>query len=207
MFTQNRTIFPSFVAAVFGCLLMSCLGTTAKFGTYTNRLNLGKHVFFSWKVDSTYVYFFLEKYHPGHLVFGIGESMSDADIVTITRKDDNSAPVLTDCRLEGRAAPVCGELTEDWSFVKPDSYEMTAISMIVEIQRPFAASGNDKDKTIIKGKNTFIYSYNANNTVTKHDGTGDYGTAPRTIGGPSSYSSHMKFLSGLLFLAIVASAQ
>ena len=59
-------------------------------------------------VDSnTKVKFLLEKTAAGHVVFGIGEKMADADVVTITKSGTTVA--LNDCKLIGYAAPVCGE--------------------------------------------------------------------------------------------------
>ena len=159
------------------CLLFS-LGLAATFDTYSGRVALSPNVFVSTKVVGSKVKFLIEKNAAGHVAFGIGASMADSDIVVIERT--TSVVTLRDCKLTGQTAPTCSEITEDWKFADEttttNSYELTASTMKVEFTRNLAASGNDADKEIVNGANTFIWSYNTQNTLSKHDMTGGRGT-------------------------------
>lgn len=159
------------------CLFFS-LGLAATFDTYSGRVALGPNVFVSTKVVGSKVKFLIEKNTAGHVAFGIGASMADSDIVVIERT--TSIVMIKDCKLTGRTAPTCSEITEDWKFADEitttNSYELTASTMKVEFTRNLAASGNDADKAIVNGSNTFIWSYNTQNTLSKHDTTGGRGT-------------------------------
>ena len=189
------------------CLfLLASLSKSATFGTYTMSTQLGPQVTLSYKTDGTNAFFLIEKKAAGHVVFGIGNTMFDSDVVTITRAADNSAPVLKDCHLDARGAPNCGESAENWVLASSDSFELTATSMKVEIKRPLAASGQNKDKPIANGENTFIFSYTTNNLVVQHDSTGGYGTKTVNIAAMSATKSSqfLQQLSSVLFLVVTA---
>ena len=150
----------------------------ASFQTYTKKIDLGTQAKLSFDsfVDGNInkVRFLVEKTAAGHIAFGIGSSMSSADIVVIERTE--STVTIKDCKLTGQAAPTCSETTESWALSAPGNFELTATSMKVELVRTLATSGTDDDKSIVDGDNDFVYSYTTSNTLIKHDATGGKGT-------------------------------
>ena len=153
---------------------------TPAYSAYSKSTMLGTQVKLSFEIvtigSDKYAKFLLEKFQAGFVAFGIGSSMSSADIVVIERI--NNQITLNDCRLNGQEAPICGESEQAWSFYKSqlESSELTPSSMKVEFKRKVDASGSDSDKSISQtGSTTFIYSYTTNDRVAQHDDTGEKG--------------------------------
>ena len=153
----------------------------ASFTSYSKNKMLGTQVKLSYDIvtigSDKYAKFLIEKTAGGHVAFGIGSSMSSADIVLLQRTFN--IVTLSDCRLTGQMAPTCGESEDAWSFYtsQSESSDVGTSSMKVEIKRKLAASGSDSDKAITEGsENTFIYSYTTNDLAVQHDSTGTKGT-------------------------------
>ena len=166
----------------------------ATFDTYTDTISLGTQASLSWKVVGSQAKFLVEKTVEGHVAFGIGSSMDDADIVVI-EKGANNVLTLKDCKLVGHQTPVCGETSEDWKFADSatpsNSYVSTDSMMKAEIVRNLAGSGKDGDKDIKKGGNSFLFSHTTSKTLAQHNPTGGRGTVSLTFsaGATSSTSS------------------
>ena len=188
-------------------LVLSACVVCPTYDTYTNSVMLGNQVKLSYKLleSNTKVKFLLEKSAAGHVVFGIGEKMADADVVTITKSGTTIS--LNDCKLAGYQAPVCGETAQNWMFATSaaDSSEATATSMKVEFMRPLAASGVDSDKALVAGQNWFIYSYTTSDMVAKHDQTGGKGALQIDLTKAPQQSWSMTISVAWIISALIAS--
>ena len=165
--------------ALLICVMLLIVPCVA-FQSYTKSIMLGTQVKLSFETYTSsgveYVRFLVEKSAGGYVAFGIGSSMSDADIVVIERT--GNGVTLNDCKLTGQMQPICSETEQAWTFYdsQSNSAETTSTSMKVEIKRTRATSGVDSDKTISAETNTFIYSYTTSDTLNKHDSSGAKGT-------------------------------
>ena len=185
-------------------LLCLSLVQSATYSTYTKTVSFGNQVKLSYEIFQeggvSKVKFLVQKSAAGHVSFGIGSSMKDADVVVIERT--SSAVTVKDCKLVGEVAPVCGESNEAWELTAADNFELTATSMKVEIKRTLGASGADGDKSMVEGDNVFIYSYSTSNSIAVHDSTGDKGTAKFNLAtGAVAYSQARLLATAAMALA------
>ena len=188
--------------ATVACILVS-YALAATFDTYPSRVGLGSQVTVGTKVVGTKAKFLIEKTGAGHVAFGVGTGMSSGDIVAIERSA--SGVTLRDCKLVGKVMPACSESIENWEFADTatptNSYEVTATSMKVEFTRNLTQSGTDGDMKIETGDNSFIWSYNNQNSLGKHDATGGKGVTKFDLSKSSAVSSFGMIVNCLIGLA------
>ena len=119
------------------CVLsLVAVSQQATYKIYTNSQTLGNTVTVNWLVDGDYVYFKITKAAAGPVVFGIGKSMQDADVVAIERPTTTSV-AIQDCLQKSSGAPTCSGTSTRWMWATSvaESSEATATGFTVELKR------------------------------------------------------------------------
>ena len=201
--------------ALLLCLLSIAAVTqqVPTYKTYTNSQALGNSVTVNWLVDGDYVYFKIMKTAAGPVVFGIGSSMLDADVVAIERPTTTSV-TIQDCLQKSSGAPTCSGSSVRWMWATSvaDSSEATATSFTVELKRlaKYTTAESAGIKYIYSGSNSIIFQQTSGTAVASHGTTAnDRGTAKISFSGANlpaaaSFASILKLL-GVFAIFILSS--
>ena len=155
------------------CVLsLVAVSQQATYKTYTNSQTLGNTVTVNWLVDGDYVYFKITKAAAGPVVFGIGKSMSDADVVAIERPTTTSVSIQ-DCLQKSSGAPTCSGTSTRWMWATSaaESSEATATGFTVELKRLAKYTSTSESagiKYIYSGSNSIIFQQTSGTSVAPH---------------------------------------
>ena len=180
--------------------------------TYSKMEPMGIQAEIGYVVDGDYIYFLIVKNAGGHLCFGVGRSMAEADIL-VASKDQSGVVTLETCSLVGLTRPRCTSTSSRWSWAasRTQSVQSTPTYLMMEVKRRVRYSEElqilEGGLDIVDGKNYFIYSYSSSNTLRKHDFTGDNDVKKVYVKLPSSYASSRSYtyiIWWLLYILVIS---
>ena len=156
----NKTLIKLIIALSTILQLSNC----TQFATFTNSKAITNVVNIKWKFENDDVILLIEKTEAGHLWLGIGKSMSGSDIIRIEKTSGGTDLTVQDCYVNGYVAPTCVETNN----LTVEHKEATSTSLKVQIRRKMVTGETAKDKDLIQGVNSFIYSYTSSDAPEKH---------------------------------------
>ena len=168
---------------------------TATYKTYNLQITVGSAVTVSYMPEGDQMFMKIVRTGGGHLAFGLGGSMSNADIVLIEKPSTDTSLTIKDCKLSGHSSPVCGSSSTVWTYAvsQQESSESTASGFTIELKRPLKHSSDSAGKISFKnGANSIIYSHTSSNTIQQH--TSSKGVVSMTVN--SSYLTEQASTGG-----------